>query len=89
MFSQSFLIALKLNKLRQYKLAQKVGINPGLLSKWVCKIQTPRKTDPRLIRLGRILGLEKKEIFEEPKARSEHEDGKQQPSDRLEGERCP
>lgn len=63
MFSERFLIALKLNKLTQYQLAQKAGINPGQLSKWVCRIQEPKRRDARLKKLGMILGLKEEEIF--------------------------
>ncbi len=63
MLSRLFKQTLKLWPEPQYKIAIKAGIHPGMLSKWVIGAQPVRKNDPRLIKIGKILGLKPKEIF--------------------------
>lgn len=61
--SEKFRFAIKTHTLRQYRLAQQAGIEPTVLSKWICGIQQPRQDDPRLSTLAQILGLPKEAIF--------------------------
>lgn len=63
--SKKLIIAIKLGSDRQYRLAQKAGMCPTTLSKFVCGIEQPKKGDPRILRLGKILKISEEELFEE------------------------
>lgn len=65
MLSRRFIEAVKLSTTPAYRLALNAGIHPTLLSKWVIGAQPARKGDERLIRIGRLLGLEPHEVFQE------------------------
>jgi len=62
--SQQFLIRLKLNELPAYKLAQRAGVNPSKLSKLINGIDRVRPRDPRIIAVGKVMGLAESECFE-------------------------
>jgi hypothetical protein len=64
MVSQKLRAAIKLGDTPAYKLAQQAGLNPSTLSKLICGIEQPKPGDPRVISVGRILGLEPEECFE-------------------------
>lgn len=63
--SRKLKIAIKLGDEPAYKIAQRAGMNPCTLSKLLCGIEQPKPNDPRVISVGKILGLEPKECFEE------------------------
>ncbi len=63
--SEKFRIALKTSPVRMYRLAQQAGLHPSSLSKFVNGIAPVKVDDPRLLRLGALLGLRPEELFEE------------------------
>jgi len=63
--SQKFKAAVKLGNQPAYRRAQEAGIGPTVLSKLmngICKVQ---ESDPRVIAVGRVLGLQPEECFQE------------------------
>lgn len=64
--STCFKNALKLSPVPAYQLALRVGLNPNTLTKFVIGYLKPRDWDPRLLEIGRLLGLEPEEVFEKP-----------------------
>ncbi len=65
MLSQKFKEKLKLWPHPQYKVALQAGFNPSSLSKLVIGAQPVQIGDPRLIKVGEIIGLSSDQIFEE------------------------
>ena len=63
--STKFRTALKLSPVRMYRLAQQAGLHPSSLSKLLNGIAPAKAKDPRLLRLGTLLGLGAEELFEE------------------------
>lgn len=63
--SRQLLIELKMNDLPQYRIAQKAGIHPNLLSKLVNGAVPVQPNDERLVRVGKVLGLSPEEVFAE------------------------
>lgn len=61
--SQTFIIRLKLHSDPAYRIAQMAGVNPTTLSKLINGAEPLRPTDDRIVRVGRILGLEPDEVF--------------------------
>jgi len=61
--SRKFIEALKLSNQRSYKIALQAGINPSTLSKLVCGIEKAKPNDPRVISVGKVLGLKPEECF--------------------------
>lgn len=72
--SREFLIRLKLGPERAYQIAQRAGVNPTTLSKAVSGITPVRPDDPRIIAVGRLLGLTDAECFESMEACGEQGD---------------
>ena len=62
--SQTFIIRLKLHSQPAYRIAQQAGINPSTLSKLIHGAEPVRFDDDRIVRVGRILGLESDEVFD-------------------------
>ena len=62
--SQQFVAAVKLNPLRSYEIAHLAGLHHTTLSKLVNGIERVRPGDERVIRVGRVLGLEPEDCFE-------------------------
>ena len=65
MISQKFKASLKLADRPAYRIAQDVGVNPNDLSKIIRGILPTKKNDPRVIAVGKILGLKPEECFQE------------------------
>jgi hypothetical protein len=63
MLSRQFRERLKLSETPQYKIAIAAGVHPGLLSKWVIGAQPVRRGDPRIVKIGAILGLKPQHVF--------------------------
>jgi len=61
--SQTFIIRLKLHSEPAYRIAQMAGVNPTTLSKLINGAEPIRPADDRILRVGRILGLEPEEVF--------------------------
>lgn len=62
--SQKFIAALKLSSLPAYKIAWSAGVNPTMLSKLINGIERPKPRDPRIINVGRVLGIPADECFD-------------------------
>lgn len=63
MISQTMRAAIKLGDIPAYKIAQKAGIHPTMLSKWMCGIAPVRENDPRVIAVGKVLGIPANKCF--------------------------
>ena len=63
--SKAFIAAVKLSGQRSYKLANMADLNPSTLSKLICGIEKVKPNDPRIISLGRVLGLRPEDCFED------------------------
>lgn len=63
--SKRFVSELKLHDLPAYRIAQKAGIDPNMLSKLINGIDQVRKDDYRILAVGKILRLRAKECFEQ------------------------
>jgi hypothetical protein len=64
MISLKLKIAIKLSDEPAYKLAQKAGLDPSTLSKLLCGIIQVKPNDPRIVAIGKIVGIPKDECFE-------------------------
>ncbi len=64
MISHKLYNALKTSKTPNYKIAQAAGVHPNWISKAIHNAIKVRHGDPRLIKIGEILGLKPQEIFE-------------------------
>ncbi len=62
--SRRFIEALKLGDQRSYKIAWQAGLNPSTLSKLICGIEKVKPNDPRVLAVGKILGLNPEGCFE-------------------------
>lgn len=63
MISKKFTKALKLHPERHYVIALQAGIHPSTLSKLVNGIAKPKPHDPRVVAVGKVLGLSPDECF--------------------------
>jgi hypothetical protein len=64
MISQKFRTAVKLSNRRAYQIAWEAGVHPNFLSKIINGIERVKPGDPRVIRIGKVLGLLEEEVFE-------------------------
>ena len=64
MVSKKFYKAIKLASKPQYKIAWEAGIHPTVLSQMVNGYIKVNIDDPRIISIGRLLGLSPEECFE-------------------------
>ena len=65
MVSEKLKIAVKLSPEKAYKIAHKAGILPCTLSKIVNEIDRIKFGDPRVIAVGRVLGIRAEDCFQE------------------------
>lgn len=63
--SQRFIYAVKLGPYRAYHLAHQAGLHPATLSKLITGAERVKPGDPRVIAVGRVLGLGPEECFEQ------------------------
>lgn len=63
--SHKFKAAVKLGDRPAYRRAQEAGINPTVLSQLMNGICRVQENDPRVIAVGRVLGLSPEECFQE------------------------
>jgi len=61
--SQELYEALRLSKRNHYEIAQEVGVHPSVLSKILNGAEPLRPNDPRVVRVGRVLGISRKSLF--------------------------
>lgn len=62
--SHRFLSSLKLADVPAYQIAIRAGLHPSQLSKLIHGAEPVHENDPRIIRVGRELGLQPDECFE-------------------------
>ena len=65
--SERLWAAVKTSRRPAYKIAQEAGIHPSWLSKAINGIERVKRGDPRIISVGRILGIPESECFDERK----------------------
>ncbi len=65
MISHKLKAAIKLGNIPAYKIAQKAGLDPSVLSKLMCGISKIKKNDPRIIAVGKVLGISPIDCFQE------------------------
>jgi hypothetical protein len=63
--SKKFCQALKLSGVPAYRVAWQANIHPNTLSKLVSGYLRLKSEDPRLVKIGQMLGLAPEEVFEE------------------------
>ena len=68
MISRKFKAALKLDARPQYRLAWQAGINPTTLSQIITGYIRVKQNDPRILKVGELLGLSEEECFEKSTA---------------------
>ena len=49
---------------KQYEIAFEVGIDPATLSRIIGGYERLKPNDPRILKLGTVLGLKKSDLFE-------------------------
>lgn len=62
--STRFVHALKLGNEPSYKIAVRAGVHPTQLSKLIHGAERVHENDPRIVRVGRELGLQPEDCFE-------------------------
>jgi len=64
MLSRKFIVSVKCNKLKNYEIAHLAGLHPSTLSRVMNGIERVKRNDPRVIKVGRVLGMNPEECFE-------------------------
>jgi plasmid maintenance system antidote protein VapI len=64
MVSRKFVEAVKLSDLRAYEIAHKAEIHPTTLSRILNGIEDVKPGDPRVLRIGKVLGLRSEDCFD-------------------------
>jgi hypothetical protein len=62
--SKRLLIALKTSDVRHYRLAHEIEVHPSTLSCWINGISSVPRDDPRILKLGALLGVPAGDCFE-------------------------
>jgi hypothetical protein len=65
MVSEQFIIAVKLSGDPAYRIAQKAGLDPTMLSKLIHGIIKVKPGDQRVLAVGQVLGIPPGECFKE------------------------
>lgn len=63
MVSQKLKRAVKLSTLKSYQIAHLANLHPSTLSRIICGIEIVKDGDPRVLAIGKVLGLTKQECF--------------------------
>jgi len=63
--SKILIHALKLGAKRQYLVAHEAGLHPSTLSRLMNGIDRVKPSDPRILAVGRVLGIPGPQCFEE------------------------
>jgi hypothetical protein len=74
MISRKFKAALKLDPRPQYRLAWQAGINPTTLSQIVTGYIKVKQNDPRILKIGELLGLWPNECIEKSPRRNPYKE---------------
>lgn len=64
MLSQKVIHAVKLSEKRAYQIAHEAGLHPSALSSLLNGIVKVKHGDPRVIAVGRVLGIPAEECFQ-------------------------
>ena len=64
MISNKLKIAIYLSSRRHYQIAQAAGLHPSTLSKILNGIEEVHPNDPRVLRIGEVIGIPEEECFE-------------------------
>lgn len=64
MVSNKLKAAIYLSDKRAYQIAQEAGLNPCTLSKLLNGIEEVKPNDPRILRVGEIIGVPPGECFD-------------------------
>jgi len=64
MVSKEFKARLKLDPRPNYKIAWMAGVNPTVLSQIITGYVRPKRNDPRVIKVGKLLGISPEECFQ-------------------------
>ncbi len=65
MLSETLRNAIRTSGTRQWRLATVIGVHPSLLSNWMAGRYEPRRGDPRVLQLARLVGVPESEAFEQ------------------------
>ena len=65
MISNKLIQLVRLSPKRAYKIAHEAGIHPSTMSKLLNGIEQIKPKDPRVIAVGRVLGIPPEECFAE------------------------
>lgn len=68
MLSTRLIHAVRLHPVAQWRLAQRAGLHPSILSRWLHGMVTPAADDPRLRRLARIVDVPLDEALDNRRA---------------------
>ena len=63
MISTKLRFAIKTSSQRQYHLAHQIDVHPSVLSAWLNGITNPPAGDPRIVALGRLVGVRANDCF--------------------------
>lgn len=66
MVSKILRTAVKASDMRAYQIAHKAGLHPSTLSQIICGIEQVKDGDPRVLKIGEVVGLKPEECFENP-----------------------
>ena len=64
MINKKLKVAIFLNSKKAYQIAHEAGINPSTLSKLLNGIERVKPGDPRVLAVGKVLGLSPRECFQ-------------------------
>lgn len=67
MLSRKLIHTIKLSEKRAYQIAHEAGLHPSTLSSLLNGIEKVKPGDPRVIAVGRVLGIPAEDCFEENK----------------------
>jgi len=65
MISQKLIHAIKLSEKKAYKIAHEAGLHPSTLSSLLNGIEKAKPQDPRVISIGKVLGIPPEGCFQE------------------------
>jgi hypothetical protein len=72
MLSEELIRAIRFSNKKNYEIAQEAGLHYSTLSRMIHGIERVRDGDPRVLKLGAVLGISTEKLFE-PKADEEKE----------------
>ena len=65
MLSRRFIEAIKLSPTPAYRIAHEAGLHPATLSKLLSGAERVKRSDARVIAVGRVLGIDPTDCFAE------------------------